>query len=174
MQMKRFRLVLAVVATTIAISLTPLTAVAATTKIYHDSVGGVEVYATSTEGRFTGQASGKLPGVWYADVIHEALGSTASPKIRGGAFDLSTSLDNQPTLVTGQFTAGTVKQTGGFRDCTNQTYAVDGTLSNVGVYGRPDSGNGMFMATLTHYRVSIHGYCLIYAASIAGWVNLNF
>ena len=172
--MKRFRFVLAVVAGIIAISLTPLTGVAATTKGYKDSVGGVEVYATSTEGRFTGQASGKLPGLWYADVIHAPLSSTPPWIISGGAFDLSTSLDNQPTLVTGQFSGGTVKQTGGFSDCTNQTYAVDGTLSNVGVYGRPDHGKGTFMATLTHYRVSIHGYCLIYAASIAGWVTLNF
>ena len=172
--MKRFRLVLAVVASTVAISLTPLTAVAATTTKYHDSVGGVEVYATSTEGRFTGQASGNLPGFWYADVIHAQLSSTAAATISGGAFDLSTTLNNQPTLVTGQFSGGTVKQTGGFSDCTNQTYSVDGTLSKVGVYGRPDRGKGTFMATLTHYRVSIHGYCLIYAASIAGWVTLNF
>jgi hypothetical protein len=172
--MKRFRLVLAVVASTIAISLTPLTAVAATTRIYHDSVGGVEVYATSTEGRFTGQAGGKLPGFWYADVIHTPLSSSAAATISAGAFDLSTSLNNQPALVTGQFSGGTVTQTGGFSDCTNQTYAVDGTLSKVGVYGRPDRGKGTFVATLTHYRVSIYGYCLIYAASIAGLVNLNF
>jgi len=172
--MKRFRLVLAVVASTVAISLTPLTALAATTKIYHDSVGGVEVYATTTEGRFTGQASGKLPGLWYADVIHTPLSSSAAATISGGAFDLTTSLNNQPTLITGRFSGGTVMQTGGFSGCTNQTYAVDGTLSNVGVYGRPDRGKGTFVATLTHYRVSILGHCLIYGASIGGLVTLNF
>jgi hypothetical protein len=170
--MKRGRVVLAVVTSTIAISLTPLTAVAATT--YHDSVRGLEVYATSTEGRFTGQAAGDLPGYWYADVIHTPLsGSPATATIGGGAFDLVTSLHNQSTLVTGQFTGGSVVQTGGLSDCTNQTYLVDGTLSKVGVYGGPAHGTGTFKASLTHYRVALHGYCLIYAASIAGNVTLQ-
>ena len=170
--MNRFRLVLAVVASTIAISLTPLTAVAATN--YHDSVRGVEVYATSTEGRFTGQAGGDLPGTWYADVIHTPLsGSPATATIDGGVFDLVTNLHNQSTLVTGQFTGGSVAQTGGFSDCTNQTYLVNGTLSNVGAYGRPHHGTGTFAATLTHYRASLLGYCLVYSASIAGYVTLQ-
>ena len=159
--MNRSRLVLAVVASTIAISLTPLTALAAT---MYDSVRGVEVYATSTEGRFTGQASGNLPGYWYADVIHTPLsGSSATATIDGGTFDLVTNIRNQSTLVSGQFTGGSVVQTGGFSGCTNQTYAVKGALSN----------GGSFVATLTHYRVSLLGRCLVYAASIAGVVILN-
>jgi hypothetical protein len=171
--MNRFRLVLAGVGSTVAISLTPLTAVAAPT--YHDSVNGVEVYATSTEGRFTGQAVGDLPGLWYADVIHTPLGgSPATAAIDGGVFDLFTDLHNQSTQVTGQFTGGSVMQTGSSSECTNQTYTVDGTLSNVGVYGRPDHGTGTFAATLTHYRLSLGGYCVIYAASIAGYVTLQF
>ncbi|GEM_PF-2217363 len=171
--MNRFRLVLAGVASTIAISLTPLTAVAAPT--YQDSVTGVEVYATSTEGRFTGQASGDLPGLWYADVIHTPLsGSPATATIDGGVFDLNTDLHNQSTQITGQFTGGSVVQTGGSStDCMNQAYAVNGTLSNVGVYGRPDHGTGTFAATLTHYRISLDGYCVVYAASIAGYVTLQ-
>ena len=172
MQMNRSRLVLAVVASIIAIALTPLTALAAT---MYDLVRGVEVYATSTEGRFTGQASGNLPGYWYADVIHTPLsGSSATATIDGGTFDLVTNIRNQSTLVSGQFTGGSVVQTGGFSGCTNQTYLVNGTLSNVGAYGRQHHGTGTFAATLTHYRVSLLGRCLVYAASIAGYVTLQF
>ncbi len=171
--MNRLRLVLAVVGTIVATCLTPLTAVAAPT--YQDAVMGVEVYATSTEGQFTGQASGDLPGYWYADVVHTPLGgSPATATIDGGIFDLYTDLHNRSTLVTGQFTGGSVVQTGGFSDCADQTYAVTGTLSKVGVYGRPDHGAGMFAATLTHYRASLDGYCVIYAASIVGYVILEF
>lgn len=171
--MKRFRLGFAVVAGTIGISLTPLTAMAATT--YNDSATGLEVYATSTEGRFAGQAGGDLPGYWYADVVHTPLsGSPATATIDGGVFDLDTNLHNQSILVSGQFTGGSVVQTGGISGCTNQTYAVNGTLSSVGVYGRPAHGTGTFAATLTHYRISIGGYCVIYAASIGGDVTLQF
>jgi hypothetical protein len=159
MQMNRIRLVLAVGAGTVAISLTPLTALAATP--YHDTVRGIELSATSTEGRFAGQAGGDLPGYWYADVIHTPLNGSAA--ISGGTFVLATNVKNQATLVTGQFTGGSVVQTGGISGCTNQTYAVNGALSN----------GGSFVATLTHYRVSIYGHCLIYAASIAGLVTLN-
>jgi hypothetical protein len=171
--MNRIELVVAIAVGAIAVSLTPLTALAAPT--YQDSVTGVEIYATSTEGQFTGQATGDLPGQWYADVMHTALsGSPETATINGGVFDLYTDLHNQSVLITGQFTGGSVTQTAGFSGCTDQTYAVDGTLSSVRVYGRPDHGSGTFAATLTHYRISLDGFCVTYAASIGGTVTLQF
>lgn len=142
---------------------------------YSDAVSGVEIYATSTEGQFAGQASGDLPGYWYADVIHTPLsGSPETAAITGGSFYLSTTVHNQPSLVTGLFSGGSVVQTGGFAGCTNQTYSVTGNLTDVGLYGKRHAGTGTFAAVLTHYRYEAYGYCLTYAASIAGTVNLAF
>src|SRR3989442_13960642 len=59
----------------VATAVMPVTALAQTHP-YSDSVTGVEVYATSTEGVFTGTASGALPGTWTADVLHTTLSGT--------------------------------------------------------------------------------------------------
>jgi hypothetical protein len=142
---------------------------------YEDSVAGYEVYATSTEGVFTGTASGQLPGYWSADVLHTPLsGTPQTATIDGGTFNLYTELHNQATHVTGAFSGGSVVETAGFTGCADQVYAVTGHLINVGVEGRPDRGTGTFAATLTHYRVDLGGYCVIYAASIQGAVTLDF
>lgn len=148
---------------------------AAAASQYTDSVTGYEVYATSTEGVFTGTASGELPGYWAADVRHTPLsGSPEAATIDGGTFSLYTDLHNKATELTGTFIGGSVVQTGGFSGCVDQIYAVSGQLADVGVYGRPDHGTGTFTATLAHYRVSINGYCVTYAASIWGSVVLDF
>jgi hypothetical protein len=156
-----------------AVVLAALPAVAASQ--YLDSVSGIEVSATSTEGVFAGTAGGDLPGYWAATVDHTPLsGNPQTATIDGGSFDLLTVLHNKATHVVGSFTGGSVVQTGGFSGCVDQTYSVNGQLGDVGVYGRPDHGTGTFTATLTHYRISIDGYCIIYAASIAGTVLLDF
>ncbi len=115
--------------------------------IYKDSVQGVEIYATSTEGVFSGTASGDLPGPWYADATY--LG-----------------------LVEGTFTGGTVTRTNPGSNCTNQVYDVEATLGNVGVGG--GSGNGSFSGTLTHLRREIFGHCVTYSATITGALALTF
>jgi hypothetical protein len=164
--------ILAVVVGLVALAMAQATALAAG---YSDTVSGREIYATSTEGRFAGQAAGALPGYWYADVVHTPLtGSPETAAITGGIFDLSTTISGQPVLVTGLFSGGSVVQTGGFGGCTNQTYSVSGDLTNVGPYGGSQTGTGTFAAVLTHYRYSSYGYCITYAASIAGTVNLAF
>jgi hypothetical protein len=150
------------------------TQTAALATSYTDSVSGVEVYATSTEGAFAGQASGSLPGYWYADVDHTPLGGSQQPQITGGTFDLSTAIGGQPTLVTGTFAGGSIQQTSGFTGCTNQTYTVTGQLSKVGPYGASQVGTGLFDAVLTHYRYEAYGYCITYAASVTGSVELSF
>jgi hypothetical protein len=153
--------------------LAPGAAVAA--QSYDDTVGGHEYYATSTDGKFAGTASGALPGAWQADVQHTPLclscGTTAT--ITGGSFSLATALDGVPSLITGSFTGGTVEVTNPGTGCTNQTFAVDGILGRVGPWHR-GSGSGSFSVTLTHYRTQLFGSCVTYGASVAGTLSLSF
>ncbi len=121
---------------------------------YNDAITGFEYYATSTEGHFAGSASGALPG--YSTIT-------------GGSFSLATGY----TLVTGTFTGGTVQVTNVGAGCTNQTFDVEGTLSDVGPWYL-GSGTGTFSAILTHYRKSVWGYCVTYAASVSGSFSLTF
>lgn len=150
----------------------PAAAAAATS--YSDTVSGYEYYATSTDGKFMGSASGALPGSWNADVQHTALCTSCSTTatITGGSFQLATSLKSIPTLITGSFSGGTVQVTNAGSGCRNQTFAVNGILSHVGPWG--GSGSGTFAATLTHYRHSVLGHCITYSASVTGTLTLNF
>lgn len=150
-----------------ALFITPATAIAAT---HPDSVSGLEYAATPAQGRFIGIASGALPGVWSVTVDHTPLGTSAA--ITGGDFHLATRLDGTLTAVTGDFTAGTVRQLSGFTGCVNQRYAVHGVLDNVGA-GAARHGTGTLNATLTHYRTKIFGQCLTYSASVRGSLSLT-
>jgi hypothetical protein len=151
-----------------ALFVSPASAIAATTSA--DSVSGLEYAATSTQGRFVGLASGALPGAWSVTVNHTPLGASAA--ITGGDFHLATSLDGTLTAVTGNFTAGTVRQLSGFTGCVNQRYAVHGVLDDVGA-GAARRGTGTLNATLTHYRTKIFGQCLTYSASVRGSLSLT-
>lgn len=90
------------------------------------------MYATSTEGVFTGTASGALPGTSTADVLHTPLLGSPDQKatITGGSFDLATVLNTNDVLITGTFVndGGSVVQTGGSYGCVDQTYSVNGAL----------------------------------------------
>jgi hypothetical protein len=150
---------------------TPAGALAAQT--YSDTISGHEYYATSTDGRFAGVASGALPGEWNADVQHTKLCLSCTPTatITGGSFSLATTLGGVPTLVTG--TGGTVQVIDKGASCTNQTFAVDGVLGDVGPW-YVGHGTGTFSVTLTHYRTSIFGSCVTYGASVRGGISLSF
>src|SRR5215475_7516203 len=111
-----------------ALFISPAAAVAATTPA--DSVSGLEYAATPAQGRFVGIASGALPGAWSVTVDHTPLGTSAA--ITGGDFHLATGRDGTLTVITGDFTAGTVRQLSGFTGCVNQRYDVHGVLDDVG------------------------------------------
>src|SRR6266568_7881048 len=130
----------AMILTVIVTMLSVLPAAATTT--YTDTVQGHEVFFTSTEGVFAGSAAGELPGTWFADVLHDPLGTSAA--ITGGSFSLWTTTDGQQVLVVGSFSGGSVVQQSGFSGCTNQTYAVSGSLDEVGVVGTALTGTGNF------------------------------
>ena len=142
---------------------------------YSDTISGHEYFATSTDGKFAGRASGALPGYWNADVEHTPLCASCTPTatITGGTFEVATTLNGSYALVTGDFVGGAVQVTNAGANCTNQTFTVDGDLGNVGSW-YSGSGSGTFSATLTHYRARVFGSCITYAASIAGTLSLTF
>ena len=133
---------------------------------YHDTVSGAEYSATATEGRFAGYASGGLPGLWNADVVHTPLsGSPVSATITGGSFSIATG----GGVVNGAFDkGGTITQLNS--GCTQQFRVLD-TLSNV---GGSTSGKGTFDVTLTHYGYWNGSSCVTFAASVSGTVDLRF
>jgi hypothetical protein len=149
--------------------LVPATAGAAT-KTYRFSISGTEVSATSTTGRFVGTASGSALGAWYAEVVHVPLGGAvgASVAIRsGGSFGMALSQAEPAYVVSGQFSGGTITVINAGAHCTDQVYAVDGSLRDVSV-----TGTGHFVATLTHHRRLVLGRCWLYAATVGGTVTL--
>lgn len=160
--------------TAVAILALAAPAAAFGSQTYIDTTSGAEYYFTSTDGRFTGTASGSLPGAWNATVQHTKLCLSCTPTatISGGSMQLATSLHGTPSLVTGSFTGGTVQVINKGANCTNQTFAVHGILSSVGPGG--GHGTGTFNATLTHHRRSILGTCVIYAATVTGTIKLTF
>jgi hypothetical protein len=136
-----------------------------------DTVKGTEVAYTSTQGRFTGYATGDLPGSWAAVLDHTLLSPNAT--ITGGSFTLATVIHWIPRTVEGTFAAGgTVTRVYRESGCGIQKYAVEDKLVHVGVGG--GSGSGHVSATLTHYRHSVFGRCIAYAATISGTVALTF
>ena len=150
-----------------ALFISPAAAIAASAS--SDSVSGLEYVATSAQGRFVGIASGALPGAWSVTVDHTPLGTSAV--ITGGDFRLATRRGGTLTVVTGGFTAGTVRQLSGFTGCVSRRYAVIGVLGGVG-FGSAGHGTGTFAATLTHYRTKIFGQCVTYSASVSGSLSL--
>jgi hypothetical protein len=142
----------------------PAVAAAAT-----DSVAGVELAFTSTQGTFAGTASGDVPGYWKAVVNHTPLSPDAT--ITGGSFTLVTTTWQK---IVGTFDyGGTVKRTSPGTYCTNQTYDVSDSLSNVGI-GGPGTGTGFFAVVLTHKRALVPFFgCVTYSATVAGTLSLS-
>ena len=141
-------------------------AAAATT--YTDAVRGIEIAATPTQGVFVGTAVGSLPGHWAAKVVHTPLSPGGT--ITGGSFFLATT----STVVAGNFTGGTVSVMNPGAGCTNQQFALNGMLGNVGPLGTTGTGTGTFTGVLTHYRANFFGSCVTYFASITGSLTLTF
>lgn len=142
----------------------PAVAAAAT-----DTVAGSEVAFTSTQAKFVGKANGDIPGYWKAVVDHTPLSPDAT--ITGGSFTLLTT--SLQTIVGTFDNGGTVTRTNPGLGCTNQTFYVSDTLSNVGV-GGPGAGNGSFSVVLTHKRTFVPFLgCITYAGTVAGTLTLS-
>lgn len=164
---RRFALLLLMAGVVLSIA----TGQASASTTHTDTVKGTEVAYTSTQGTFTGYATGDLPGSWAAVIGHTVLSPDAT--ITGGSFTLATVLHWIPRTVEGTFAAGgTVTRIYREPGCGIQKYAVEDNFLHVGVGG--GSGSGHVSATLTHYRHSVFGHCIAYAATISGTVTLTF
>ena len=135
------------------------------------AISGHEYYATATQGRFAGSAVGSSGdrATWNASVNHTPLTDRAS--ITGGDATLLTS---HLVRIRAYFSDGSVVETSDGPNCTDQTFAVQGTLTKVTRSDSRRHGTGTFYATLTHLRADILGSCLVYSASVSGTIDLSF
>jgi hypothetical protein len=150
---------------------TPAGASAAVSRSY--SIAGVEVWATVTVGTFVGTASGSKgdSATWQAAIEHTPV-TIPSGDITGGYARL---LTTDLTFVEGQFTGGWLRLIDdGPGSCGDLTHKVRGKLSNVTRSDKPRVGGGLFVGRLVHYRVSLLGSCIPYAASATGKIRLHF
>jgi hypothetical protein len=140
------------------------------------AIVGYEYAFTSTVGTFAGVGTGNAGdrAAWNTSVEHDPLGSSPT-YVNGGSFEMATAGPSGIDFVTGTFAyqGGTITTIDPGADCTNQRYRVTGTLENVAT-STTSGGSGTFWVTLTHYRYSLFGRCLIYKARIAGTATFNY
>ena len=141
------------------------------------AIVGYEYAFTSTVGSFAGTGHGNSgdSAAWNTRVVHDQLGSTPT-YVNGGSFAMTTrSTGGHLDFVTGTFAyhGGTITNIDPGAGCTNQRYLVTGTLEDVATTTTSD-GSGSFSATLTHYRYSLFGHCVIYKARVAGTVSFSY
>jgi hypothetical protein len=141
------------------------------------AIVGYEYAFTSTVGSFAGTGSGNAgeSAAWNARVEHDPLGSTPT-YVNGGSFAMTTrSSGGHLDFATGDFAyhGGTITTIDPGAGCTNQRYRVTGTLENVATT-TTSGGSGNFAVTLTHYRYSLFGHCVIYKARVAGTVRFTY
>jgi hypothetical protein len=141
------------------------------------TVVGYEYAFTSTLGSFAGKAAGNAgdEAAWNATVAHDPLGSTPT-YITGGSIEMATAnssghLDH----VTGKlvYHGGTITTLHSGANCTNQQYLVSGAVQDVET-SSTSNGSGTFSVTLTHYRYSLFGHCVIYKAGVKGTVTFVY
>ena len=123
---------------------------------------GVDYSATETVGKFTGTATGVLPGAWTATVIHDPVDPAAGAPITGGSFSLYSY-----RTIRGTFTGGTVKPINMPTICVNEQFAVSGTLKLA------DGSPASFQVVLTHLRTTIGTRCITYGATVAGTLTFG-
>jgi hypothetical protein len=141
------------------------------------TIAGYEYAFTSTVGSFAGNARGNAgdTALWNATVDHDPLGSTPT-YITGGSVELATaSTSGHLDYVTGSlaYRGGQITTLNSGPNCTNQQYLVEGDLDNVAT-STTSGGSGTFTVTLTHYRYSLFGHCVIYKAGVRGTVSFNY
>jgi hypothetical protein len=141
------------------------------------AIVGYEYAFTSTVGSFAGAGAGNAgdTGAWNARVEHDRLGSSPT-YVNGGDFQMATtSPAGSIDFVEGSFAyhGGTITTLNPGAYCTNQRYRVTGTLQNVST-STSAGGSGAFAVTLTHYRISLFGHCIIYKARVAGRVDFTY
>jgi hypothetical protein len=139
-------------------------------------VSGAEIAFTATQGTFVGKALGNAGdrGPWKAVVDHTRLSSLPAA-ITGGSFTMTTVSASWTTIdaVEGRFTGGTIDVVNPGLGCTNQTFAILGTLGIVAT-STSSGGSGQVDVLLTHYRVRLFGNCVTYSATVAGTASFTY
>lgn len=141
------------------------------------AIVGYEYAFTQTVGSFAGTGHGNAgdSAAWNARVEHDPLGSTPT-YVNGGEFQMTTrSPGGHLDFVIGDFSyhGGRITVIDSGAGCTNQRFGVTDTLENVHTSTTAD-GTGDFAATLTHFRTSFLGHCVIYAARVSGTVSFSY
>jgi hypothetical protein len=141
------------------------------------AIVGYEYAFTSTAGSFAGRGLGNAgdTAVWNTYVKHDPLGSNPT-YVNGGSFEIATrSPSGGFDFVAGTFVyhGGTITALPGGANCTNQQYLVSDSLQNVDT-STTSGGTGRFAVTLTHYRYSLFGHCVIYKARVDGTVSFVY
>jgi hypothetical protein len=124
-------------------------------------IAGIETAFTSTRGTFVGTAVGDAPAAWKVVVVHTPI-STLPASITSGSLTLKT-LGTRD--VRASFASGSITLVDAGRGCSNQRYRVTADL------GGADSGRVDVL--LTHYRVSLLGRCVTYAAGVSGTASFG-
>jgi hypothetical protein len=141
------------------------------------AIVGYEYAFTQTVGSFAGTGHGNAgdSAAWNARVEHDPLGSIPT-YVNGGSFAMTTAgSGGHVDYARGAFVhhGGTITTLNPGAGCTNQQFLVTGRLANVSTT-TTSGGTGNFRATLTHYRISLLGQCLIYEARVAGTVGFTY
>jgi hypothetical protein len=141
------------------------------------AIVGYEDAFTSTVGSIAGSGSGNAGdgAAWNARVEHDPLGSNPT-YVNGGSVAMTTrSPAGHLDFVTGDvaYQGGTITTVDPGAGCSNPRYLVTGTLEDVATR-TTSGGSGSFSATLTHYRYSLLGHCVIYKARVAGTVSFSY
>jgi hypothetical protein len=142
------------------------------------AISGYEYAFTQTVGSFAGTGTGNAGDsiVWNATVEHDPLGTMPTTYVNGGYFQIvSRSPAWIPDVVLGSviYHSGTITTLDSGPGCTDQRYLVTGALNDV-TTTTTTGGTGTFRVTLTHYRVSFFGRCLIYNARVTGTVSIVY
>jgi hypothetical protein len=154
------RWIFPVLAAIAVLLLLPSTAIAA--HGYTDQVKGIEYAATATVGKFSGTATGPLPGAWNAIVVHKPLRPGVDVPITGGSVTLYSR-----RALTGRFVEGTVSPINTPTACANERFNVSGRLAFEG------GGTGTFSVVLTHLRTQLRSSCVTYGATVAGTLTVT-
>jgi hypothetical protein len=139
------------------------------------AIVGSEYAFTSTVGSFAGTGVGNAGdrALWNATVEHDPLGSIPT-NITGGSVELATANANgHLDSVRGKLASGSITTLNSGANCTNQQYLVKGTLEDVATRST-SGGSGTFTVTLTHYRLSLFGHCIIYRGGVRGRVSFTY
>jgi hypothetical protein len=128
------------------------------------TASGIEYSATSTEGKFAGLAAGTAgdTAAWKTTVDHQPLspscysGPPGCAILPGGSLALANS---QGDTVAGAYVGGSITLVRQAPGCGVQIFHVVGQLATT-------AGAATFDVALTHYRTSIFGSCVSFAATV--------